>query len=466
MVPVLVLFVVLPLARLAVPPGADMAMHAALARGLLNDGGTLSPAWGSVTVPLYPRGFSALIALLSLPFGMARAALIASGLAYAVYLVGARQLLLHVTDERRAQAAALLSLLVAKAPQRFYGFGANPTALAIGLAMLGMGATLVRPGDGTKRRALSSSLLLLGAVATHPIGAAVGVVAGAAISLSVSRRRQHIWIRGLSASLLPACALLALLSRFGPRLSEREAVWIVDYQRAQESVLRGPEWAFPISIVTALPRAAGDLFTLLFTLAALLALRTAEGRGRLLRAWLALVLIGATLVVGGKLPGGKLLMYQDRFVPAMVMAVLPLVIHVATDRLRRFPRAEFVLALLLFALGTFRHFDWVQKQLPIATRADLRMLERIEQQVPAGATIDGAYGDATQWVPAIAGRAVTRPHTHISLEDEVRAALEGKQATYWLVGERLRYPPAGDPPPPDARPIHREGRAVLYFRPE
>src|SRR5207248_2717782 len=69
-----VLAFLLPAVTMPVAPGADMAMHVALARGLLD--GVLSPAWPGVHAGAYPRGFSALVALLS-PLGLARAGLLA-----------------------------------------------------------------------------------------------------------------------------------------------------------------------------------------------------------------------------------------------------------------------------------------------------------------------------------------------------------------------------------------------------
>jgi len=461
----ILLFLVLPLTRLAVPPGADMAMHTALARGLVSGSRALSPAWGSVTAPVYPRGFSALLALLSCPLGMARAALVASGLAYLVYLLGVRQLLLCVTDERRAGIAAALTLLVAKSPQRFYGFGANPTTLAIGLAALGLGAVLLRPAETSRRRLLLASLVLLGAAATHPIGALVGIVASAAVVLAVPEVRRRVWLSGVATAVLPAIAIFIVLAVLGPRLSDREKAWIADYQRTQESVLPGPAWSFPLSVLSALPRATGDLFAAILGIAALLSLRDPTGRTRLLWTWVSLVAVGGLLAYGGKLPGGGVMMYQDRFVPALILAAVPLVIAASSRMLGRHPRLELILAAVLLVLGTVRHFGWVQKQEPMATRADLQMLEWIRSHLPADAVIDGAYGDATQWVPAIADRAVTHPHTHISLEDEILSDLKGTKPDHWLVGERLRYPPAAGPPPADAIAIHVEGRAVLYARP-
>jgi hypothetical protein len=60
--------------------------------------------------------------------------------------------------------------------------------------------------------------------------------------------------------------------------------------------------------------------------------------------------------------------------------------------------------------------------------------------------IDGAYGDATQWIPALTGRQITRPHEHVSLFDETKAALARlPKPAFRFVGERLRY---GEPAPP------------------
>jgi hypothetical protein len=54
--------------------------------------------------------------------------------------------------------------------------------------------------------------------------------------------------------------------------------------------------------------------------------------------------------------------------------------------------------------------------------------------------IDGAYGDATQWIPALAGRAITRPHQHVSLFDETDAALARlPKPAFRFLGERVRY---------------------------
>src|SRR5262249_25140031 len=74
-----------------VAPGADMAMHVALARALWAGAHDLSPAWPGVAPLAYPRGFSGLVALFW-GLGPARAGILASALAYVLYALGARRL--------------------------------------------------------------------------------------------------------------------------------------------------------------------------------------------------------------------------------------------------------------------------------------------------------------------------------------------------------------------------------------
>src|SRR5262249_1468958 len=97
-----------PAFTLAVAPGAGLARPLALARGLPE--GRLSPAWPGVATGAYPRGFSALIAMLW-PLGPARAGLIAAGASYLIFWAGLAAVLegpLRVPSARTIAAVALL----------------------------------------------------------------------------------------------------------------------------------------------------------------------------------------------------------------------------------------------------------------------------------------------------------------------------------------------------------------------
>jgi hypothetical protein len=97
------------------------------------------------------------------------------------------------------------------------------------------------------------------------------------------------------------------------------------------------------------------------------------------------------------------------------------------------------------------HLHWYQRSTPIATFADVAAIACVARTVPRDAVIDGAYGDATQWIPALTGLAVTRPHQHVTLFDETDAALAAlPRARFRFVGQQRRYPPPIEPPPPTA----------------
>ncbi len=384
-----------PVFTMAVPPGADMAMHAALARGLVYGG--LSPAWPGVHAGAYPRGFSAIIALLS-PLGFGRASLLAAGASYLVFWAGLAAVLQGPLGTPAARTAATVAVLLSRTPQIFFGWGGNPTALALGLALFG----------ATQENTRMSALCLGGAAAVHPMGACAG-----ALALLLHWRRRAA---GSGAAAL--CLLLIALAIWGPRLSPRETDWIRDYADNQESVTLAV-LGDPANVATALA-AAVLLWRRQFHPVALSAL-----------AALALFAIFRTLPWVG--------LYPARFAPLLLLAVAPLWARAAAAHIRILAPA----ALLIALPG---HVRWYQQAQPIATGRDVAAIRCLERETPQGAVIDGAYGDATQWIPALAGRPVTRPHEHVSLFDETDAALARlPAATYRFTGERLRYGSAAPP---------------------
>jgi hypothetical protein len=426
--PFLIVLFFVPLFTMAVAPGADMAMHVALARGLLDGGGTLSPAWGALRVGAYPRGFSALVAMLS-PIGLARAGLAASALSYAVFWAGLAAMLQGPLQAPWPRTVALLALLLSKTPQWYFAWGGNPTALALGLALLGA-ATLDRAGenrDGAHaaphlfgrplRTAALAALLLAGAAATHPMGACAGGLATAVVAL---RRRAF------TAGAIAACGLLAVLGVLalaGPQLSPRELNWIRDCAANQEHVGSG---------------ILGDQANVATALSALVLL----WKRRLRPVALSAGAVAALFLLFQLLPRTGL--YPGRFAPLLLLAVAPLWALAATQT--RWTAAVLGAALIAALPG---HVHWYQQAAPIATRADLAAIACAARTVPKDAVIDGAYGDATQWIPALTGIAVTRPHQHVALFDETDAALAALPPPRWrFVGERQRYPPPIGPPPP------------------
>jgi len=392
-----VLLFLMPVFTMPVAPGADMAMHVAIARGLLD--GVLSPAWPGVAAGAYPRGFSAGIALLS-PLGLARAGLFAAGISYLVFWAGLAAML-EALRTPAARTIAAVALLLSRTPQIFFDWGGNPTALAIGLALF-----------GAAQEGAVAALFFAGASAIHPMGALAGLLAFCTKRTFCTKRA---WVTPL-AGVAGVAVVLAVLAAFGPALSARETSWLRDYAFRQERVGFGV-LGDPANIATALA-------------AAWLSYK---------RDWRPVATAAVAALAMSALfklaPYAGL--YPVRFAPLLLLIVAPLWARAAAARVPLIGSAAIVLALPF-------HFRWYQAAEPIATFGDLRAIACVERSTPKSAVIDGAYGDATQWIPALADRAIARPHLHVSLFDEMPPL---PAPSFRFVGDRLRYPPAIDPPP-------------------
>lgn len=392
-----VLAFLVPVFTMAVAPGADMAMHVALARGLVE--GQLSPAWPGVSTGAYPRGFSAMVALLW-PLGPARAGLLAAGLSYLVFWAGLAALL-QTLRVPAARTVAAVAVLLSRTPQAFFGWGGNPTALALGLAFFG----------AAQPRAALSALYLGGAAAVHPMGAIAG-----ALPLVLRWREPRVSLTGAAA----ICAVAGALALFGPRLSPRELEWIRDYAVRQEHASAGV-LGDPANVVTGA------------AVAVLLWKRRFASVARGAATVLALFALFALLPRAG--------LYPIRFAPLLLVAVAPLWSEAAAARIP-------LLAPIALLAALSGHLRWYQQATAMATGDDLAAIECLDRAAPKDAVVDGAYGDATQWIPALTGRAVTRPHQHVSLFDETDAALARLPAAHYAFkGQRTLYGvPLASPP--------------------
>ena len=388
-----------PLFTMPVAPGADMAMHVALARGLLD--GVLSPAWPGVEVAAYPRGFSAVVALLS-PLGLARASLVAAALSFLVCWEGLTATL-EALQTPAARTVAAVAMLLSRRPQLFFEWGGDPTALAIGLALF-----------GAAQRGPVAALFFAGAAAVHPMGAVAGALAVALLAV-----KRQSW-SDVAFCALGLAAVLGALAVFGPQFSPRETQWVRDYALHAEHVGSG---------------VLGDPANVATIAAAAFLLWKRDFRA-VAEAAVAVVALAAVFAL---LP--HLALYPARFSPLLLLAVAPLWARAATSRIQ-------ILAPLALLVALPFHLRWFQQAEPMATDADLAAIACVAASTPANAVIDGAYGDATQWIPALTGRAVTRPHPHVSLFDETDAAIARLPSPQWrFVGDRLRYPSAIAPPP-------------------
>ena len=453
--PWLTLVFFIPLVTLPVPPGADMAMHVALARALAAGASEVSPAWPGVAPPVYPRGFSGLVALVG-PLGFARAGLLVSGLAYVLYTAGTVAVLAGA-GVRSPWTLAVLTVLLAKVPQEMFAWGGTPTVLALALG-LHAAAALRAPGAPGLPPALGAALLLAGAAAVHPMGA----LAGALVTVVHGRghRRVAAWV-GLGGLGL----VLALLATSGPALSAAEIDWAVRWGQAREALLHDAPWQFAWRIWPALWHALGPVWMLAVGGAALVLLGRGQ-RGVVGRGLVLVLTLGALLALLRVIPSAVGVVYPGRLAPVFALAMAPLL----GAALAGLPgRLRGIAALLLLAAALPLHLRWYQGAGPMATRADIRLLECVARRTVGDAVIAGAYGDATQRVPALTGRRITLPHRHVSVLDETAPGLALLRPTHRLGGERTRYAPAfpgPEPPPePSGAPLCQEGAARLWALP-
>jgi len=444
-----VLLFFIPVLRLAVAPGADMAMYGGIARALLDRGANLSAAWGTIDVTAYPRGFPMLIALLALPFGMAKATLLSAALAYVVYFAGLA-FFLRALRVPAANLIAAICLIVSKSPQSFFGWGGNPTVMAIGLGMLAAGWVVkagewkvwkVRGARGSRSgsgAAAAPALLLGAAAACHPVGALAGGLVVATAPILATRNARSGSIVVALIGLFGLFAALAWLSAAGPHLSAAERAWIHDYQLTTEPVVRAPRWWPPIGLLAALPQRLGDPFCAVVLLAAGLAALGRVNRKLLWTTAGLFTVLSILLVVGPELPVVGTLLFPARFTPLLPLLFAPLLgiglVRAAGNR--RHSRLAIGMLCALFAIGGWRHVGWYQTRPALASAADLEVLACLSQLAIEETVIDGAYDDAAQWAPALIGVPVTHPHVHISLDDETRGYLEGLSPTHRFIGER------------------------------
>ena len=467
---VLVWFV--PVVTMPVPPGADMAMHVALARGIATGSEFLSPAWGNVTAAVYPLGLSAWVAVLSPLLGFAAAGLVATGGVYALFTLGLRTFLRDVVGAPYPGLLSALCVLLAKSPQSFFSWGGNPTILAIALALFAA-SVISRYGEGTALRTGAIALLLaFGAAATHPIGAAVGataIAASAVVALVRARKLTPEVVRRLGGCAMAGAGLLAaygILRMFGPRFSDVEVAWVRTWGTEHEGLLPGPWWMFPVGIWRIFPEVLGDAYVITLVVAALVLLRTRGGRTCCLWIVVAVMIVGGIMALGPWVPSLGVFFFPARFTPLLAVATCPLLESAARDLLQRSRRIGVGLVVVVFGVAFVRHVRVFQSAPPMATRADVEVIRCLDTEVPSMAVIKGVYGDATQWIPALAGREVTQPHAHISLNDEIDEWRTNLKPTHHFTGEVVRYgPPAQRPAIPERDIICASGEAVLYVLP-
>jgi hypothetical protein len=454
--PLLIGLFLLPTFLYPVAPGADAAMYAALARGVAEGGPELSPAWGEVTTTAYPRGLSALMALFGLALGYGRASLLGIFVSYSLYFLGTAHFFRatrtsQLNSWKAAAGWSLLTLMLFRCPQKFIGWGGSTTVAAYGLALMA-GALCVR---GQDRSSLAvAALLFAGAIATHPIGSLASLLAAVWLFVQAWReqRTPECIKRLLLRTLCSATTWLTMavaLSAWGPHVSEAEGKWILEFQSDRSTLFRLLDiWGYSGTILVCVA----------------VALLTWKGARALVgRTFLWGLSLGLVLWVGSALPRVDLLIYPVRFTPLVCLAVGPVVAEAVgiwlTSRSVAQRRTR---SIALLGVALCCHFDFIYPLRPLATFADSTAILQSEDDLPRDAVVAGSYGDGTQWIPALIGRRISRPHVHCTLFEEVGPVRGSWTVDYGFVGEQMQHDGPLDQGLIEIEPLVQVGNARMH----
>lgn len=445
-----------------VAPGSDMTMHTFMAR-LIVEAGRLPTSYE----PLYPihdfgsyaAGLPATAAVLSTLSGapVRVTSIVVALLTYPALAGG-----LSLVARRFAGPVASLGaawLVVATCELHAYlMWGGNPTVLSFGLVFAAVAplADLRAPEPGDGR--LLFPLFAAGAGLVHVIPL-MGMTYALPLALAiwfvrVPRGDRWRTLRAWSGPLAMAAALLAIPFVFGarPHVSTNELEWIQRWQRTTGHGFHETAHGFL--------KAIGPYLLLHFWLGVIVlgAGVVAQAAIRDVRqlAWAPYVIVTLLLVLNCQywiLPGSPAL-YPERMLVLLLAPGAALTAQIfargwkATER---FPIAARLAAFGLVGAGlaawassrAYLAIERATDRIPV-TPDDLAAIAWIERETPPGAVIANNYGDAGLWIPALAFRAITSPHTNPFYFDEIEAWRRRTAATYLFVGERevgdLQYP--------------------------
>ena len=429
----------LPLARWPVAPGSDMAMHSFMAR-LVVEAGRMPSSYE----PYYPvhefgsfsAGFPMIAAVLSALSGapahrtaLALALLVYPALAAALFLVARR-----FAREVEALAAAVL-VATASGPYAFLHWGGNPTILALALGFAAI-APLVGapPGERREDDERTMPVLAAGATLVHvicPLGLAyatpMAVLGWTWLREPRGRRLARIGRLAALAAIAAGIVAIAYATGTHAEVSQREIDFTRSWQRDMPHAFRGRAADFAVTIWPYLDRMLGRTWTVAAGVGLAVA---ALSRDRRQLPWAAYALVAALLVLNSRywvLPGSPAL-YPERMAELLLApAAAALAASVAWGRsalAAARPKLLWPAAVVLVAMGAqgvrgayagLRHAGGGV----MVTAGDLAALSWLELHVPPGQPVGNRFGDAGVWIPALAGRAVTRPHLNLFDTDEV-----------------------------------------------
>jgi hypothetical protein len=458
----------LPYGVWPVAPGADMSLHSLSAVLLVWRDGipqTYEPLLPIPTFGAYTPGLHGLAADVALLSGLPayRAAFLVAAAAHGLLTVAAYAVLSRFFDPGVAAVAAVLGLGMARVPQSFFGWGANPSVLA--LALITAAAALLARGTG-RSPAVAAGLFLGAAVVTHGMIAACALAALplviAAVASAGPGQRSLVRGRLVLAGVVAVLAAAPFLARLDFTLSPAERTWLADHLQARYVL----DWrryarAYPLAVLRYVVASLNDAFLAAAVVGLGLAVR-ARARGLAAIGATILLLIGlAATAPWGSL--GPLVVFPERPM-ALLAVVLCAGLAFLVRSVLRSPRMlhRALLLALVGIAGERAHRYYAGGAVNVMVgRDDLLAMRWIAAHTRPLDLVCNHYGSAGLWVPAIAGRAISAPHLPPFYFDEFQAGSRGRRCDYTYVSSRSFFVAA---PPLDegaGRALFRNGTVTV-----
>jgi len=439
-----------------VAPGADMSLHSLSTLLMVWRDGvpkTYEPLLPISTFGAYTPGLHGLAADVSLLSGLPayRSAFLAGVAAYGLLQIALYALLLRSFDRRVAALASVLALGMARAPQSFFGWGGNPSVLA--LAMLTAAAALLASGR-SRAPAVAAGLMLAAAVVSHAMMAAAAAAAllpwVAYLWWSAApTERPAVVARFALAGGVALAAAAPFLLQLDFTLSAGERGWLADHLRTHYAA----DWArysriYLLAVVRYGIATLNDGFwCAALTGAAVAARRRAPGLPATAAGVALLLVLAASARWGGL---GPLVFFPERPLAVAMVLLSPgiaFLVHallVRRDRARHQGRSGLarvgpILVLVVLAAvaveRTQRYYLAGARTVMLATD-DLAAMSWIREHTQPLDLICNDYGTPGMWVGALAGRAASAPQLPPFYFDEFRRGIEGRHCGYRYVSER------------------------------
>lgn len=443
-----------PAARWVVAPGADMSMHTFMTR-LIVEAGRLPTSYEPI-FPIHDFGSyaaglptNAAVGVTLAGLSVQKATLVLALLAHPALVAGLSLVALRFAPAIESLAAAWIAVATCET-HAYLLWGGSPTILSFALVFAAV-ACFVRPERGDHERffpifAAGAGLVhvipLVGMAYAFPLALAVWLV-------QLPQRDRIARLRTWAPLVLVAVLLLAMPYALGahPVVSTHEVEWVQRWQRDSWHSYRGTWHDFTHTIWPYLyQHFAYGVGVLAFALGAQLFVRD-----RRMLAWAPYAIVVLLLVLNSRywvLPASPAL-YPERM---LVLLLAPTCAGTAAafaraaHAMRRWP----VIARALVVLVTGAPLlAWSASRASLAmerageritvTANDLQMMTWMNANLDRNAVVANNYGDAGAWIPALAFRAVTHPHTNPFYFDEIDAWRMQVPADHLFIGERRIY---------------------------